>query len=154
MLFAYATGSVAVPGCPAERTPRQGCSLGQALAQASAGTTVALATRGRVAHYLGNWTVSTAGTSAVAPLVIAPAPGVGSSTLDGNGGDQLNSEKYRQARSLFSGAATAFDGAPYCTRCEWDQTTVNIGGPEIRRYFRAADAAFFDRRSLRLLSEW
>jgi hypothetical protein len=31
---------------------------------------------------------------------------------------------------------------------------VNIGGPQIRRYFRAADAAFFDRRSLGLLSEW
>jgi len=28
------------------------------------------------------------------------------------------------------------------------------GGPEIRRYFRSADAAFFDRRSLRLLSDW
>jgi hypothetical protein len=31
---------------------------------------------------------------------------------------------------------------------------VNIGGPEIQRYFRAADAAFFDRRSQRLLSDW
>jgi hypothetical protein len=31
---------------------------------------------------------------------------------------------------------------------------VNIGGTEIRRYFRAADPAFFDRRSLRLLSAW
>jgi hypothetical protein len=31
---------------------------------------------------------------------------------------------------------------------------VNIGGPEILRYFRAADSAFFDRRSLRLLSDW
>ncbi|MGA2739699.1 MAG: radical SAM protein [Bryobacteraceae bacterium] len=49
-------------------------------------------------------------------------------TFGGNGDDPFNSEKYRQAR--------------------------NIGGPEIRRYFRAADAAFFDRRSLQLLSDW
>jgi hypothetical protein len=31
---------------------------------------------------------------------------------------------------------------------------VNIGSSEIRYYFRAADAAFFDRRSLRILSAW
>jgi hypothetical protein len=31
---------------------------------------------------------------------------------------------------------------------------VNIGSEEIRRYFRAADPAFFDRASLRLLSNW
>jgi hypothetical protein len=31
---------------------------------------------------------------------------------------------------------------------------VSIGAAEIRQYFRAADAAFFDRRSLRLLSDW
>jgi MoaA/NifB/PqqE/SkfB family radical SAM enzyme len=75
-------------------------------------------------------------------------------TFGGNGDDPFNSEKYRQARSFFSGASPDANGAPHCTQCEWDQTTVNIGGPEIRRYFRAADAAFFDRRSLHLLSEW
>lgn len=75
-------------------------------------------------------------------------------TLDGDGGDPFNSEKYRQARAWFSGDAPASGGAPYCARCEWDHTTVNIGGPEIRRYFRAADAAFFDRQSLGILSGW
>jgi MoaA/NifB/PqqE/SkfB family radical SAM enzyme len=80
-------------------------------------------------------------------------------TFDGNGSDVFNSERYRQARAWFSGSATAAgaavsDDAPHCTQCEWDQTTVNIGSEEIRRYFRAADAAFFDRRSLRLLSDW
>jgi MoaA/NifB/PqqE/SkfB family radical SAM enzyme len=74
--------------------------------------------------------------------------------LNDNGGDVFNSERYRQARAWFSGGAAASDNAPHCTKCEWDQTTVNIGSPEIRRYFRAADAAFFDRRSLRLLSDW
>jgi tRNA A37 N6-isopentenylltransferase MiaA len=53
----------------------------------------------------------------------------------------------REARTWFS------DGAPHCTRCEWDQEIVNIGSPEIPYYF-AADAACFDRRSLRILSGW
>lgn len=75
-------------------------------------------------------------------------------TFDGNGSDPFNSEKYRQARAWFSGDAPPLENAPHCTQCEWDQTTVNIGSPEIQRYFRAADAAFFDRRSLDILSGW
>jgi hypothetical protein len=74
-------------------------------------------------------------------------------TFDGGESDPFNSEKHRRARAHFAGTATAPDSC-YCARCEWDQTAVNIGGPEIRRYFRAADAAFFDRRSLRILSGW
>lgn len=95
-------------------------------------------------------------TGRILPCCGAPQPdsNLVFATFDGNGGDPFNSEKYRQARSFFSGGVPAGNGAPYCTRCEWDQTTVNIGGPEIRRYFRAADAAFFDRRSLKLLSGW
>lgn len=31
---------------------------------------------------------------------------------------------------------------------------MNIGSREIQYYFRAADAACFDRRSRRILSEW
>ncbi len=77
-------------------------------------------------------------------------------TFEGNGSDPFNSERYREARAWFSegSPASASDGAPHCTRCEWDQETVNISSPEIRYYFRAADAAFFDRRSLRILSGW
>ena len=74
--------------------------------------------------------------------------------FDGNGSDPFNSEKYHQARAWFSGNEPPSNDAPHCTKCEWDQTTVNIGSPEIRRYFRAADAAFFDRRSLDILSGW
>jgi len=73
--------------------------------------------------------------------------------FDSNAGDLFNSEKYRQARLFFSGTPSASDGL-ICAKCEWDQTTVNIGGPEIRRYFRTVEAAFFDRRSLRILSGW
>ena len=77
-------------------------------------------------------------------------------TFDGNGSDPFNSEKYRQAREWFSGGAPppADDGAPHRAKCEWDHTDVNIGSPEIRRYFRAADAAFFDRRRVAILSGW
>ena len=52
------------------------------------------------------------------------------------------------------GSPPALLSTTHCTRCEWDHTAVNIGGPEILRYFRAADAAFFDRGSLRILSDW
>jgi MoaA/NifB/PqqE/SkfB family radical SAM enzyme len=72
-----------------------------------------------------------------------------------NGGDVFNSEKYRQARAWFSDHKVgSTDDAPHCTNCEWDQTTVNIGEHEIRQYFRAVDVAFFDRKSIRLLSSW
>jgi MoaA/NifB/PqqE/SkfB family radical SAM enzyme len=110
---------------------------------------------GHTCHWLYKNMVMDA-TGRIMPCCGAPRPDANLvfATFDGNGGDPFNSEKYRQARSFFSAPAPPAAGAPYCTRCEWDQTTVNIGGPEIRRYFRAADAAFFDRRSLRLLSGW
>ena len=34
------------------------------------------------------------------------------------------------------------------------QEFFSIGAPEIRRYFRAAGAAFFNSRSLRILADW
>jgi MoaA/NifB/PqqE/SkfB family radical SAM enzyme len=73
--------------------------------------------------------------------------------FDGSG-DCFNSDKYRSARAFFSSGSVDPVNSPYCTRCDWDHTFVTIGGPEIRRYFRAADPALFDRRSLRLLSDW
>ncbi|HTW06844.1 MAG TPA: choice-of-anchor Q domain-containing protein [Acidimicrobiales bacterium] len=86
VLYAYATGVSAVPGCPPEHEPAQGCSLAQALAEATAGDTVALATPGRDGHFVGNWTIATAGTSSRAPVTIAPAPEVAHPVLDGNEG--------------------------------------------------------------------
>ncbi|MDX2152483.1 MAG: radical SAM protein [Bryobacteraceae bacterium] len=68
---------------------------------------------------------------------------------DGSGADAWNSERYRQARGFFSGHGA---GDVHCSRCDWDQTTVNIGPEEIRRYFRAAAPGLFDRRSLGLLA--
>jgi MoaA/NifB/PqqE/SkfB family radical SAM enzyme len=75
------------------------------------------------------------------------------SQLDGLTADPFNSPRYREARSMFAGKATGSDPVQ-CAECDWDQTVVNIGGPEIRRYFRAADPAYFDAGSLKLLSDW
>jgi MoaA/NifB/PqqE/SkfB family radical SAM enzyme len=75
-------------------------------------------------------------------------------TLDGAGTDPFNSERYQRARALFRGDDGAAGERIYCANCEWDQTAVNIGAPEIRRYFHAADPWFFDRRSVRLLADW
>lgn len=110
---------------------------------------------GHTCHWLYKNMVMDA-TGRILPCCGAPKPDASLvfATLDPEGGDPFNSEKYRQARSFFAGAASAPGDAPYCTRCEWDHFTVNIGGPEIRRYFRAADAALFDRRTVRLLSSW
>ena len=57
------------------------CTLSTALAQVTAGETIELVTPGGTAHYVGNWSVGTAGTSAGAPVTIEAAP-----VLDGNDG--------------------------------------------------------------------
>jgi MoaA/NifB/PqqE/SkfB family radical SAM enzyme len=110
---------------------------------------------GHTCHWLYKNIVMDAG-GRILPCCGGPRPDINLvfGTFDGNSNDPFNSEKYRQARVWFSVGGPASEGAPHCTRCEWDQEVVNIGGPEIRRYFRAADAAFFDRRSLRILSGW
>jgi MoaA/NifB/PqqE/SkfB family radical SAM enzyme len=109
---------------------------------------------GHTCHWLYKNMVMDA-TGRVLPCCGAPRPDTNLvfAKFDG-AGDPFNSEKYRQARSFFAGEATPSDDPVYCTKCEWDHTSVNIGAPEIRRYFRAADPAYFDRRSLQLLSAW
>lgn len=90
--YAYAAGgATGTPStCPQTTTPSQECTLAEALAAAAAGDTIYLATPGGTgigeADYVGNWTVSTGGTSASAPLTIEPAGGVANPTLDGNSG--------------------------------------------------------------------
>jgi MoaA/NifB/PqqE/SkfB family radical SAM enzyme len=110
---------------------------------------------GHTCHWLYKNIVMDA-TGRIMPCCGGPRPDTNLvfASFDGTGSDAFNSAKYRQARAWFAGKAPPLDAAPHCTRCEWDHTTVNIGSQEIQRYFRAADAAFFDRRSLRLLSGW
>jgi hypothetical protein len=112
-------------------------------------------TGGHTCHWLYKNMVMDA-TGRILPCCGAPQPDrdLIFATFDGNGEETFNSAKYQQARAHVTGQAPDPAIGPYCSRCEWDQVTVNIGGPEIQRYFRAADAAFFDRRSQRLLSDW
>jgi predicted outer membrane repeat protein len=90
--YAYADGgAMGTPStCAETTTTSQQCTLAEALAGAAAGDTVFLATPGGSgtgeADYVGNWSVSTSGTSPPAPLTIEPANGVANPTLDGNGG--------------------------------------------------------------------
>jgi MoaA/NifB/PqqE/SkfB family radical SAM enzyme len=110
---------------------------------------------GHTCHWLYKNIVMDA-TGRILPCCCAPQPNSNLvfDRFEGNGGDAFNSDRYRQARAWFGGHAATEGDAPRCTQCLWDQTTVSIGAPEIRQHFRAADAAFFDRRSLRLLSDW
>lgn len=87
-LYAYARGAAAAPtGCPTTTTASDQCTLAEALSLAGAGTTVMLATPGRSGRYVGNWVVSTRGTTSSAPVTIEPAPGVSGPILDGNKGE-------------------------------------------------------------------
>jgi hypothetical protein len=107
---------------------------------------------GHTCHWLYKNIVMDA-TGRIMPCCGAPAQEKKLVFASFDGADAFNSEKYRQARSWFATGETS-DDSPYCTKCEWDHTSVNIGGPEIRRYFRAADAGFFDARSLDILADW
>jgi predicted outer membrane repeat protein len=63
--------------------------LAQALTVAAAGEDIYLATPSSAGSYIGNWVVSTAGTSSGSPLTIEPAPGVSDAILDGNDGSSV-----------------------------------------------------------------
>jgi hypothetical protein len=93
VLYAYAGGTAAstVTSCPQDTAnppnPAAECSLADALALATPGSTIYLATPGGTAHYVGNWTVSTNFAVVTAPVIIEPAPGLASRpVLDGNKG--------------------------------------------------------------------
>jgi MoaA/NifB/PqqE/SkfB family radical SAM enzyme len=109
---------------------------------------------GHTCHWLYKNMVMDA-TGRILPCCGAPRPDAELvfANFDGDG-DPFNSAKYHQARLGFSRNSPSSGQGLYCSRCEWDHTAVNIGQGEIRRYFRAAHPAFFDRRSLRLLSSW
>ncbi|MGH2717887.1 MAG: beta strand repeat-containing protein [Actinomycetota bacterium] len=61
------------------------CSLAAALGKAVGGDTILLVTPASTS-YVGNWLVTTTGTSPTTPLTVMAAPGVTNPTLDGNNG--------------------------------------------------------------------
>ncbi len=80
--------AVAAAGTGSCLDPADACTLSAALSQVAPGGVVQLVTPGNSARYVGNWTVSTAGTSAGAPVTIEPLPGLSSEPiLDGGGFD-------------------------------------------------------------------
>jgi hypothetical protein len=86
--FAYASGlaPATARSCPLTADVTRRCTLGEAMAVAAAGGTIALATPGAVAAYIGNWDLPGGVTG---PLWIQPAPGVADPTLDGNDGRRI-----------------------------------------------------------------
>jgi len=110
---------------------------------------------GHTCHWLYKNMVMDA-TGRIMPCCGSPRPDINLvfGNFDGNGNDPFNSEKYREARAWFSGDTAPSPGAPYCTQCEWDHAAVNIGAEDIRHYFQSASGAFFDRKSLQILSDW
>jgi uncharacterized repeat protein (TIGR01451 family) len=79
--------AVTASGAGSCADPADACTLSAALGQVAPGGVVQLVTPGSTGRYVGNWTVSTAGTSASAPVTIEPLPGLASQpVLDGNNG--------------------------------------------------------------------
>jgi outer membrane protein assembly factor BamB len=102
--YAYPDGAATSPSaCPQTATAADECTLTQALGLIPAGGSVLLANNG---PYYGNFSVSTTGTSAAAPVTIAPASGVSAPVLNGDA----------------SGAVPCPTGA-----CEGPVLTVNSG---------------------------
>jgi hypothetical protein len=119
-----------------------------------ASSSARMATSGHTCHWLYKNIVMDA-SGRILPCCGAPRPDarLNFGSLDSQTPDPFNSPKHRQARAFFTGQRGTEYRALQCHDCKWDQTSVNIGGPEIRRYFRAADPWVFDRKSIELLAQ-
>jgi predicted outer membrane repeat protein len=130
VLYAYAGGTGSPSGCPQDttNTPSAECSLAVALTQANAGDTIDLATPGSTAHYVGNWTVSTPGTSATAPVTIEQASGVSNPTLDGNHGSGTNCSTAACNGPVLTVPAGEHLALSAITIADGNNTSTNFGG--------------------------
>lgn len=110
---------------------------------------------GHTCHWLYKNTVVDA-TGRVFPCCSSPSPGANLvfGRADQNAEDLFNTGLYQAAQSFFAKEVETSGDAPHCTRGQWNQERVNIGSEEIWRHFHSADAAFFDTRSLEMLTSW
>ena len=128
-LYAYAHGQATSPtNCPKTSSPSRQCTLGEALSMSVAGSTLELATPSRAGDYVGNWVVSTPGTTSSAPLTIKAAAGTTGPTLDGNHGDSTHcSTQTCDGPVLTIGRSVHLD-LDAVTVQNADNTTIGLGG--------------------------
>lgn len=127
-LFAYpnggATGSPPA-SCPQTATTSDECTLAQALELAGPGDTVELAAGG---PHVGNFTLSTAGTSALARVTIEPASGVTDPTLDGNSGAVAGCSTAACDGPVLTIGANVYAALSGITIQNADNTATGLGG--------------------------
>ncbi|MGO9657198.1 MAG: choice-of-anchor Q domain-containing protein [Acidimicrobiales bacterium] len=127
--YAYANGRAVLPSsCPPTADTSKQCNLGEALTLVNRGGTVALATPGRTAHYVGNWTLRAALAKSPVPVEVQPAPGVARPVLDGNHGQGTGCTTTAcngPILTIYSGARVNMD---YITFQDADNTATNYGG--------------------------
>ena len=127
--YAYANGRAVLPSsCPPTADTSKQCNLGEALTLANRGGTVALATPGSTAHYVGNWTLRAALAKSPVPVEMQPAPGVARPVLDGNHGQSTGCTTTAcngPILTIYSGARINMD---HITFEDADNTATNYGG--------------------------
>ena len=128
-LYAYADGhATSTTSCPRTGSTSRQCTLGEALSRSVAGSTIELATPPRAGDYVGNWVVSTAGTTSSAPLTIKAAAGATGATLDGNHGDSTHcSTQSCDGPVLTVGRSVHLDLEDITVQ-NADNTTIGLGG--------------------------
>ncbi|HXZ83656.1 MAG TPA: Ig-like domain-containing protein [Acidimicrobiales bacterium] len=129
--YAYPSGtSSSTTSCPETAVTTSECSLTQALSDALAGDTVALATSGiegnTSTYYIGNFTVSL-GTSA-SPLTIEAASGVTDPILDGNNGSSNGCSTTSCDGSVLSIGSGVYATIESITIQHANNMATNIGG--------------------------
>jgi predicted outer membrane repeat protein len=125
VLYAAAAGT----GTRSCASPADACSLAKALGKVAAGGTVQLVTPGATAHYVGNWTVSTTGTSARHPVTIRRAPGLRSApVLDGNHGSATGCQTARCAGPVLTVPAGVFVDITGVTITHANDTSTGLDG--------------------------
>jgi predicted outer membrane repeat protein len=128
-LYAYADGTAAgATTCPETTTVDSECPLQTALSLVEPGGSVFLATAGATSPYYGNFTVSTASTSATKPVTIEPASGVPNPILDGDASGAVTCPTSTCDSSVLMTGSSVFVGLDSLTIDDAFDSTGNGGG--------------------------